>query len=105
MSLGAAFLSQGPIEGASGLELGLGLDREDIGLLLGFGHLGVGLGAGLVHDLHNVSLHVALGRALLTLNLGNEHVTDLLSLHDGDLLAGDCTHPQLILLNLGPVDL
>lgn len=105
MSLGPALLSQGTIEGASGLELGLGLDREDFGFLLGFGDLGVSLGACLVHDLHYVSLHVTLGSALLTLNLGNEHVTDLLSLDDGDLLAGDCAHPQLVLLDLRSVDL
>lgn len=102
---GSTLFREGGILSPSGLKSGVSLNRLDVGGLLGLGNFRISGGSGLVDKLDDLSLNLALGGILLTLNLSDEHVADLFSLDDCDLLVSGRSHADLVLLNFSTRDL
>lgn len=103
--LSAALLGQGGILGLGGLQARIGSDYLDVCLLLGLRDEVLGEGLGFVDELDDLGLNLALGGVALTLDLGNKDVLDLFGLDNGDFLVSSGAHAELVLLNLGTVDL
>ena len=103
--LGTTFLSQCCVLSLSGLKFGVSLNDLYISHLLSLSNLVVSISSGFVHNRDDLSLYLTLECALLTLHLCNKYVSNLLCFDNGNLLVGVCSHTNLILFNLGSIDL
>jgi len=83
----------------------LGLDHLHISLLLGVSNIVICGSAGLVDDLDNARLHLALRSVFLSLHLCDQHVLHFLGLHDRHFLVGQGSHADLVLLDLSSINL
>lgn len=105
LKLGATLLCESSVLSAGRLDLGLGQNDLNIGLLPGVSYQSLSCCFRLIDQLDDLSLNLRIRGVLLTLNLSDQNVADLFCLNNGYLLIGVRCHPQLILLDLRSVNL